>query len=170
MKRYATLEARFWQKVEKGDPDECWEWRGWRDDGGYGCISVRGRRVRSHRVVWELTDGPIPAGLCVCHTCDNPPCVNPAHLWLGTNADNVADKMAKGRHGTGRGLAHGRYTKPERTPRGEGHGRAKVTDVQVRAMRERHEAGATQIALDHEYGISSGVVNKIVNRKLWVHV
>jgi hypothetical protein len=78
------------------------EWQGGRDLQGYGQIFVRGQakptRLKAHRVSYELHVGPIPDGMCVCHTCDNPPCLNPEHLWLGTNADNTRDKTEKGRH------------------------------------------------------------------------
>jgi hypothetical protein len=98
----STLEERFWRKVKKSEG--CWEWQGWRDDGGYGSIGSFGNadRVKTHRYSWQLHNGPIPDDLLVCHTCDNPPCVRPDHLFLGTHLDNMRDKMKKGRHKAGR--------------------------------------------------------------------
>lgn len=77
----------------------CVEWQGGRDKDGYGQTVVGGRKQRAHRVAWERIHGPIPAGMKVLHKCDNPPCVNPGHLFLGTQADNVRDCWDKGRQG-----------------------------------------------------------------------
>lgn len=90
-----SIDARFWEHVQKSDG--CWEWQGARDGGGYGYFSSGSGRVRAHRFSYTLANGPIPDGLYVCHTCDNPPCVRLDHLWLGTRADNNRDRDRKGR-------------------------------------------------------------------------
>jgi hypothetical protein len=106
-----TLEDRFWSKVQRSDG--CWLWTGASTWQGYGLIHHHGRRgmVSVHRLSWTIANGGIPAGLQVLHRCDNPPCVNPDHLWLGTNADNIADKLAKGR---GSGWHKGTRKRPVR--------------------------------------------------------
>lgn len=91
---------RFWNKVKKGQPDQCWEWQAGRAGKGYGQFyRAKNVPVGAHRYSWELAHGrPVPAGMQVMHTCDNPPCVNPAHLRVGTCADNMRDKSVKGRN------------------------------------------------------------------------
>lgn len=94
--RVIPIEDRIWKFVQK--TDGCWEWNGRRNDRGYGLFAVTHAAARrAHRVIWELVNGPIPSGMVVCHRCDNPPCVRPDHLFLGTQADNMRDMQAKGR-------------------------------------------------------------------------
>lgn len=97
-----TPEDRFWLRVGKTEDDSCWLWLGSRKErnGGYGQLSFYGRFAYAHRVSWHLSNGPIPEGAQVLHKCDNPPCVRPDHLFLGTQADNVRDMFRKGREST----------------------------------------------------------------------
>lgn len=154
-----ALEERFWLKVEKGNPDECWAWQGTTDSSGYGILRRgRQRNFRAHRLSWEIHNGGIPEGLRVLHRCDNPPCVNPDHLFLGTQADNVADMDAKGRR---------------RSPglRGAANGRAKLGARSVRAIRERYAAGGTTYArLAGEFGVTKATIRRVINRETWDHV
>ena len=89
-----TLADRLWNRVRKGS--SCWTWTG-ATQHGYGYIGENGKILRTHRVSWTLHHGPIPDGLCVLHHCDNPPCVRPSHLFLGTHTDNMKDMVSKGR-------------------------------------------------------------------------
>ena len=100
-----SLSERYWAKVDKRSPDECWPWLGTKDKDGYGSIRPAPDKnsERAHRVGYELKHGPMPKGMLVCHSCDNPPCQNPAHWFIGTNDDNMADMVAKGRHRGNRG-------------------------------------------------------------------
>src|SRR5665811_1223275 len=92
-----TPEERFWLYVKRGGGPACWEWTGYKNGKGYGVINLQGQRVLAHRMAWELKNGPVPDGLFVLHRCDNPPCCNLKHLWLGTKADNNNDMTTKGR-------------------------------------------------------------------------
>lgn len=95
-----SLGDGFWERVERGSPDDCWPWMGSLKDTGYGQLTrlaISSTPLKAHRVAWELVNGPIPAGLHCLHRCDNRRCVNPAHLFLGTNHDNIKDMWSKGR-------------------------------------------------------------------------
>lgn len=151
------LEARFWEKVRRGAADECWIWTARSKVRGYGYLQRGGRhggRVLAPRLSWELHFGPISVGLEVCHRCDNPPCVNPAHLFLGTHAVNMADAAAKGR------IWH-------RGERGEDNVTAKLTWDQVREIRRRRAAGETMRSIASAFGVTRQNVRFIVRAITW---
>lgn len=155
----------FWSRVLRGEG--CWEWQGARNQDGYGTLWVNRRKVRAHRVAWGLSVGEIPRGLLVLHRCDNPPCCNPAHLWIGTHADNSADMVAKGR---ARGGANGGLGGPlpyDVQPRGERSGSARLTEGNVRAIRA---SSLPQGELGELYGVSGVAIWKARSRKTWAHV
>lgn len=155
---------RFWANVARGADSDCWEWSGARIRNGYGRFWTGEREMKAHRYSYELHVGPIPDGLLVCHSCDNPPCVNPAHLWVGTNDDNMADKKAKGRNPTGDANGSRRFI--ERMPRGERHSAATITNRQASEIIAAYEAGGvTQTQLAARYGASQSTVGNIVNRQ-----
>jgi len=167
--------ARFLSKVCKGKPDECWEWMAGKQNNGYGIFLLGSRLDGSrhsfyaHRVAWTIANGPIPPGMCICHTCDNPACCNPAHEFRGSHADNMADAAKKGR--TARGDKHGRYTHPEQTARGEQHGQAKRTKREILAIRDEYAHGdISQHALGRKWNMSVGEIHNIVRRKNWTHI
>ncbi len=147
---------RFWQKIAVGDVDSCWEWQRFRNPLGYGRFRFEGKTELAHRIAWELTHGEIPVGMFVCHSCDNPPCCNPAHLWLGTNAENIKDAARKGR-----GYRGG--TPPYYS--GADHPSAKLTEGDVRAIRQRASEGCPSLA--REFGITRDHVRRIILRQAW---
>jgi hypothetical protein len=152
-----TAAARFWEKVDRWDgPDACWIWLGAFRRDGYGEFRD-GTTVAAHRESWTLTNGPIPDGLFVCHTCDNRRCVNPTHLFLGTNADNLADMAAKGRASRA-GLA------------GEANGNAVLTDAKVRSIRDALSQGSSKKGLSRTYGVSRRLIQRIADGTAWSHV
>lgn len=161
-RRIPTI-VRYFSKVDQSAPGGCWPWTGARDQDGYGIFwdgtyrpSGAGRYVRVTRWTYEQFVGPIEGNKNLCHRCDNPPCVNPGHLFLGTHAENHADREAKGRG---------------RRKHGATHVGAKLTDEQVRAIRSRYAAGGvTQRRLAAEFGVSNQLVSTIVRRKVWTHI
>lgn len=154
-----TVEERFWEKVERGEPDECWEWQETTKGRGYGKLWVHGKRMKAHRLSWRIAHSmqEIPVGMCVCHHCDNPGCVNPAHLFLGTHADNMRDAARKGK-----------FFKKQTQVRGEKHGRHKLTEGDVLAIRSRYAKGCvSQSALAREYGVGQSTVSAVVTYENW---
>lgn len=153
-----TLEERFWEKVKVGTEDECWEWQ-ISTRNGYGQLRDGNRERYAHRLSWEFCIGPIPTGICVLHHCDNRLCVNPAHLFLGTKADNTHDMMAKGRQ----------ILPPPR--HGEANNKAKLTTAQVIAIREQYASGtASSRELGRKYSVNKATILSIIHRKTWAHI
>jgi hypothetical protein len=132
-----TLAERLWSKVRRGGPDECWEWTGRRHKQGYGIIWVGSKPLLTHRVSFELANGSIPPGMCVCHRCDHPPCVNPAHLFLGTQKENMADMSRK-----------------RRTRR--------LTPAQVNEVRRLREGGMVVADVAARFGVCGGTISREV--------
>jgi hypothetical protein len=156
--RRAGRVALFWSQVDKsGGPDACWPWTGGiLKPFGYGAFRPRygvHRKNRAHRFSYELAYGPIPDALCVLHHCDNPPCCNPAHLFLGTRGDNAADRASK-----------------HRTACGERNHFTKLTTQQVLDIRERYAHGETRRTLGAIYGVTPDNIRAIVLRLSWKHV
>lgn len=171
------LSERFSVKVDRsGGPDACWPWQGARGDYGHGQISSggkHGRLLQAHRVAWELEHGPIPDGLKILHECDNPPCCNPRHLFLGTQADNMADMARKGRWSANgprralRGEEHPLRRNPAAAARGERVGGAKLTEELVRMIRSSRRS---QRDLARELGVDRRTISFIRQGKTWRHV
>jgi hypothetical protein len=166
-----SLEERFWSKVDTSG--ECWEWTGTNAGQGYGQIRHNKQKYLAHRLSWQIHHGPIPEGLLVCHHCDNPPCVNPDHLFLGTVRENYLDAFRKGRTKqpcpeTGR-LASAMH--PERLPRGTSHPFARFTEYDIRKIRALHALGATsKRRIAEQYNTSPSVIRAIIARTAWSHV
>jgi hypothetical protein len=155
----------FWPRVKK--TVGCWLWLGRVDQDGYGLCCRDGHDRRAHRVAWIELYGPIPAGLCVCHTCDTPGCVRPSHLFLATQAENRRDCVLKGRHSTGDN--HGSHKHPERF-RGENNARSKLTEDAVAEMRELARQGMKRSDLAQAFGIGWSQTDRIVRGLAWKHL
>ena len=170
------FEQRFWERVSKNGPPQphmttrCWEWIGTKDTHGYGQLRVKGTMTLMHRFSYNLHYGEIPNKLCVLHECDNPSCVNPNHLWLGTKGDNTRDMERKGRAYHPRGISNGRHTKPESAVRGETHSSAKLTDDYVKEIRNLHAGGTSYSQLAKRYHVGRSTIVRIVKREAWKHI
>lgn len=160
MRIRVPLKERFWSKVEK--TSRCWMWRGARDAHGYGAISVvvdgQKKAIKAHRLSWEFEHGPIAPNEIVCHQCDVPACVNPAHMFIGTIADNNKDRDQKGRN---------------KQARGEKSGMAILTEHQVRALRRLRATGLSFAKVAARFGVHPVTAFDICSphrRGGWKHV
>jgi hypothetical protein len=146
---------RFWSKVKIGEADQCWEWQAGCDTDGYGMFWFNGRMVHASRVAYMLANGSVEEQ-CVLHTCDNPPCCNPAHLFPGTHQDNTLDMRAKGR-----GVDNS----------GENHGMHKLTEPQVIEIRQLYATQQfSQAELGRRYGYAPATISDIVRRVSWKRI
>jgi len=132
-----------------GGQKDCWEWVGKKDKDGYGCTNYKTRNLRAHRAAWMVNKGAIPKGICVCHSCDNPSCVNPSHLFLGTVAENNRDRDMKGRMGRG----NSRFYKDD-----------------VIKMRSLHLEGESYSEIGRIFGTSATTVRRVVLKITWKRV
>jgi hypothetical protein len=165
--RLPNTEADFWKRVQK--TDECWLWLGSKLPRGYGYWRTNGRRIYAHRYVWSITFGAIPESLFVCHHCDNPSCVRPSHLFIGTTKDNMEDMCRKGRGATGE--RHGSKTHPESRPRGQQIFGAKLTEEIVGALRREYAAGGISITtLAQKWSLTRSLVSHVIMREAWKYV
>jgi hypothetical protein len=157
MSKAIPLSEKFEMYVQRRGDDECWGWLGFKSGDGYGKMRTRGKAVRAHRVSYQLHVGPIPDGLSVLHHCDNPGCVNPRHLFVGTHNDNMADCSAKGRIRWG-------------DRRGSGNSNAKLNEDAVREIRRRAADGESRASIAAAFGLHVGSINNVVTRCRWGHV
>lgn len=154
----SVLADRFWSKVERRGPEECWPWLASDDGRGYGSINVGGKLKKASRVAYELANGQFDQRLEIRHTCDNPTCCNPAHLIPGTHAQNMADMWERGRANL-------------RVCRGEEVYLAKLDEDAVRQIRAAYSSGGVKLAdLGNRYGVTPQAIYAVVTRRNWAHV
>lgn len=152
---------RIWEMVDRSNPDECWIWPGAKTRKGYGRMSVNNKIVSVHRFAYEQKHGPLPVHIGACHTCDNPPCCNPAHLWAGTVQQNNRDRVLKGRG------AWGDKNGMRKFPglfAGEKHPLTKVTDIQRMEMATMKNSGMSYSAIGRRFKISRTTATKIITK------
>lgn len=146
--------SRFWKYVHVGGEDECWEWTGAKDTPGYGVLKIGGRGFKANRLSWAIHFSD-PGDMCVLHKCDNPACVNPKHLFLGTLSDNSIDMMRKGRH-------------PQPDNRGENSGHAKLTWEDVRKIRDGFANRVSTRELANRYHVKLEAIRYIILNEHWI--
>lgn len=149
---HLPMKDRFWEKVDVRSESECWNWKAFIHPSGYGMFAINRKMYGAHRIAWELVNGKIPDGICVCHTCDNRICVNPSHLFLGSIKDNVDDRDNKNRG---------------KVPHYDGGNRfnSKLTREDVLMIREMSKTGNSQRTIAEKFGLSGSYVSKIVSGK-----
>jgi hypothetical protein len=155
----ADVAGRFWDKVRKAGPDECWEWTGHKqnEEGhDYGSLQLDGRAVGAHRISYWLATGIFPTNMCVCHHCDNPSCVNPSHLFLGTPLDNTADAISKNR------MLHA-------VMRGERNPNSKLSEGHVALAKKYVEAGWTYRSIARLLNIHHSTIANIMAGRRWAN-
>ena len=144
---------RFWNKVDVKGPDDCWKWKAYKNKDGYGHFCLNGKTERAHRISFLLEKG-YWTEKCICHSCDNPSCVNPSHLWEGTIKENAIDRTKKGR-------SKGSCLIGEKNPA------VKLTVQQVNEIREQRFGGVLLKTLAKKYGVSFQHISLIVRNKTW---
>lgn len=155
-RRYRDMRERLMEKILVDPETGCWNWTACKVRDGYGRIGDRGRKLKlAHRISYELHRGAIPDGIHVCHRCDNPACINPDHLFLGTNDDNIADKVAKGR---------------SPCQKGRDNGNAKLTEADVHAIRAAKACWGINMKLAKQYGVVNSMISDIRGGRKWAHL
>lgn len=150
---HCSIQCSFWDKVEIGPPSECWVWAYGKTTAGYGEFTFSSMLFYTHRIMWEEIHDKIPNGMCVLHNCDNPPCINPNHLFLGTKGDNTKDMLSKDRH-----------------PKGEDCNYAKLTVNNVKDIRQLLSKGIYQKDIANLYGVSRLTISNIRTGRTWSHI
>lgn len=146
---------RFFTKVHISTLTSCWPWRAGKHRKGYGYFHFDKKEIKAHRMSWLIFNGPIPNGLLVCHECDNRACVNPFHLFLGTNADNTADMVKKNRQSGAPGTSNGN---------------SKLSEKDVLDIRNTKKDRGYTTALSQKYKVSRSTIHAVLTRKIWGHL